>query len=106
MLSILLSCLHASAQGVSNVLGPTQPVDPLPLVDMQRCRDRESKALQVRLKDNINASWQHPIITCENRLLRQKRQRLVLVSAVKHKRSLMHYQRLCHVTGSSKTLSY
>lgn len=25
-------------------------MEPLPLVDMQRCRDRESKALQVKLK--------------------------------------------------------
>lgn len=37
-------------QGVSDVSAPAHPVDPLPLVDMQRCRDRESKALQVRLK--------------------------------------------------------
>ena len=43
-------------QGVSNVSAPTQPVDSLPLVDMQRCRDREFKALQVRLKDDSNAS--------------------------------------------------
>ena len=53
-------------QGVSNVSAPAQPVDPLPLVDMQRCRDRESKALQVRLKVNSDAVWQRPIINCGN----------------------------------------
>lgn len=101
-------CCHVRmhVQGVNSVSAPAQPVDPLPLVDMQRCKDRESKALQVRLKDNSNASWQCPVITCENRLPRRKLQRLVLVSAVKHNRFLMHYQRLCHVTGSSKASSY
>ncbi|KAL3147660.1 hypothetical protein ABBQ32_002413 [Trebouxia sp. C0010 RCD-2024] len=42
-----LRLLKASyIKNVNNVLPPAQPVEPLPLVDMQRCRDRESKALQ------------------------------------------------------------
>lgn len=64
MLSILVHCMHL--QGVSIVSAPVQSVDPLPLVDMQRCRDRESKALQVRLKDDSNAVWQCPTISCEH----------------------------------------
>lgn len=33
-------------KGVDSVSSPAQTMEPLPLVDMQRCRDRESKALQ------------------------------------------------------------
>lgn len=40
-------------QGVDSVSSPAQTMEPLPLVDMQRCRDRESKALQVKLRPAV-----------------------------------------------------
>ena len=37
----------ACNQGVEAVAPANGPPSPLPMVDMQRCRDRETKALQV-----------------------------------------------------------
>ena len=34
-------------QSIENASEPIDPLAPLPMVDMQRCRDRETKALQV-----------------------------------------------------------